>query len=60
MTYDTILGWAAYIVGLIWYLSVCAIAGQMFGGHMQWVMPLAGAAGWTLAAAVVRHKNWFV
>jgi hypothetical protein len=53
---DAILGWAAYTVGLIWYLAVCAMAGQLFGGQMQWIMPLVGFVGWTMAALVVRWR----
>lgn len=56
MNYDTALGWFAYIVGLIWYVSICGMAGQLAGGVMVWLMPLAGFVGWTLAAAVVRWR----
>jgi hypothetical protein len=56
MNYDVYLGWLTYIVGLIWYMSVCMIAGQIAGGVMVWLMPLAGFFGWSLAAAFVRWR----
>jgi len=56
MNRNTALGWLAYFTGLIWYVYICIIAAQWAGGDYQWIVPAAGAAGWSLAAALVRWR----
>lgn len=55
MNYDQLLGWSAYIAGLICYVSICTAVGIALGGNMAWIMPVAGFIGWTAAALVVRR-----
>lgn len=57
MNFETALGWFAYWIGLVWYLCVCMLAGQLAGGAMTWAMPLAGFVGWSLACLLWRKTT---
>ncbi len=50
------LGWACYVIGLVWYVSVVTVlVGVDAQGHLKPAPPIAGAVGWTLAALLARR-----